>query len=163
VMSLALVTLLQASMIVVGTDSYEEARRETTETGKPMVILVSAEWCGACQTMKDKAIPEVRDRGLLQKVSFAIVNMDNDRKLAQNLMGGSGPIPQLVMYRQNGDSWLRRKLVGGQTAKAIEDFILEGISRDESAKATLAEQQETPPEEEATVAKKPDGESAQIR
>jgi thioredoxin-like negative regulator of GroEL len=165
VTSLALATLLQASIMVVGTEGYAEARQETTETGKPMVVLVSAEWCGACQEMRHNAIAEVRKQGLMQKVSFAVVNMDREKSLAQKLMGGSGPIPQLVMYRKNGDRWLRKKLVGGQSAKAIEEFILEGVARDEAAKHDLAEQQEASPEEDASpeVAQKPEAESAQTR
>jgi thioredoxin-like negative regulator of GroEL len=115
-------------------DTYDEAHRITTETGKPMVVMVGTEWCGPCQMMKKKILPRVREMGLLKKVAFAVVNADRDRELAQSLTGG-GPIPQLVMFRKTPEGWMRRKLVGGQTVESVEEFINEGLSLDKGEHA----------------------------
>ena len=80
-----------------------------------------------CQMMKKTVIPQVRKRGLLRKVAFAMVNPDRDRELAEKLIGG-GPMPQLVMYRKTPDGWTRQVLVGGQTVEAVEQFIKEGVA-----------------------------------
>ena len=72
-----------------------------------------------CQVMKKTVIPQVRKRGLLRKVAFAIVNPDRDRDLADQLTGG-GPVPQLVMYRKTTKGWCRQALVGGQSVEAVE-------------------------------------------
>jgi thioredoxin-like negative regulator of GroEL len=126
-------------------DSYDVARKETLETGKPIVVMVGTDWCGPCQMMKKKILPQVRDRGLLKKVAFAIVNADHERELAHSLTGG-GPIPQLVMFRKTSDGWMRRKLIGGQSVEEVQDFIKEGLVLD-------ATDQQDPPstEEESDV------------
>jgi thioredoxin-like negative regulator of GroEL len=108
-------------------DTYAAAHQTTMETGKPMVVMVSTEWCAPCQMMKRTVIPEVRQRGLLRKVAFAIVNPDRDRELAERLTGG-GPVPQLVMYRKTATGWKRRKLIGGQSVETVEQFINEGVA-----------------------------------
>ena len=62
-------------------DSYAEARRTTVETGKPMVVMVSTDWCPPCQVMKKTILPRVRKRGLLRKVAFAMVNPDQRQRI----------------------------------------------------------------------------------
>lgn len=155
--SLTLAAVLHLSIAAAGTPSYADAHRTTTETGRPMVVMVSAEWCGACKEMEKTVLPQVAKRGLLRKVSFAVVNMDREAALARKLIG-SGPIPQLVMFRRNGKGWLRQRLVGRQTPEAVEKFIEQGVARDEAAKrAPEGEQQQFSDEEagEAKVAEKP--------
>jgi thioredoxin-like negative regulator of GroEL len=140
--SVLLATIVQTAMLATGveaappgTDSYAEARRTTAETGKPMVVMVSTDWCVPCQMMKKDVMPQVRRRGLLRKVSFAMVNPDKDGELAQELTDG-GPVPQLVMFRKKGGGgWTRSKLVGGQSVETVEEFIKEGLAKDDNAKA----------------------------
>jgi thioredoxin-like negative regulator of GroEL len=157
--SLLCVTLVQAAILATGADAasvvdetYAEARRTTTETGKPMVVMVSTDWCPPCQTMKKTILPRVRERGLLKKVAFAIVNPDRDRDLAEKLTGG-GPIPQLVMFRKKGDGWVRKKLVGGQDVETVEQFIAEGLAQDEADKksSTEVDDQNAPQSDPTTV------------
>ena len=123
------------------------------ETGKPMVVMVSTEWCAPCQVMKKTVIPQVRKRGLLRKVAFAMVNPDRDRELADKLIGG-GPVPQLVMYRKTPDGWTRQVLVGGQTVEAVEQFINEGVaSSDADAAAEKAKSSSDEKEKPSKAAK----------
>ena len=103
-----------------------------------MVVMVSTDWCPPCQVMKKTILPRVRERGLLRKVAFAVVNPDRDGDLAEKLTGG-GPIPQLVMFRKTADGWMRRKLVGGQSVETVEQFIKEGLSQDEQERQEVDE------------------------
>jgi thioredoxin-like negative regulator of GroEL len=112
---------------------YAEAHRATEATGKPMVVMVSTDWCQPCQVMKKTILPRVRERGVLRKVAFAVVNPDHDSKLAEDLTGG-GPIPQLVMFRKTATGWKRQKLVGGQSVETVEKFINDGLAQDEEEK-----------------------------
>jgi thioredoxin-like negative regulator of GroEL len=164
--SLTLTLLLHMSLASGGTDSYAEAHRVTTETGKPMLVMVSAEWCDSCRTMEKTVLPKIEKHGLLQKVSFAVVNFDRERALANKLIG-NGPLPQLVMYRKNGNGWLRRKLVGGHSAEAVEKFIEQGIARDEAAKKAEQQQQQQQasqkPAGESKVASNPEAQPTQTR
>lgn len=130
---LTLATILQVSLMATGADTYADAHRKTTETGRPMLIMVGTDWCMPCQRMKNTVLPEVRKDGLLSAVSFAMVNPDRDQKLARQLTGG-GPIPQLVMYRKTSNGWKRRKLVGGQSVSTVERFIRDGLTADSLAR-----------------------------
>ena len=114
-------------------ESYAEAQHTTTETGKPMVVMVSTDWCPHCVVMKKTVLPRVRERGLLRKVAFATVNPDDNWELAEKLIGG-GPIPQLIMFRRTGNGWMRKNLIGGQTVETVEEFINDGLAKDAAEK-----------------------------
>jgi len=107
--------------------TYAEAHAKQQETGKPLVVLIGADWCPACQTMKNSALPQVQKRGALNKVSFAVINTDHNGKLARQMMSG-GSIPQLVMYRQTAKGWKRESLTGAQDPATIEAFINRGVA-----------------------------------
>jgi thioredoxin-like negative regulator of GroEL len=155
--SILLATIVQTAILATGAEaapaaaeSYAEARRTTTETGKPIVVMVGTDWCSPCQMMKKTILPQVREHGLLRKVAFALVNPDRDRDLAEKLTGG-GPIPQLVMFRKTANGWMRRKLVGGQDVETVEQFITEGLAQDEADKKSSTEKgQKDAPRSDAT-------------
>ncbi len=136
--------VLHSALILAGTDTagaetYAEAHRSTVETGKPLVVMVGTDWCQPCQTMKRTVLPRLRERGFFKKIAFALVNPDRDGKLAEELIGG-GPVPQLVMFRKTSKGWMRRKLVGGQSEEAVEQFIKEGLTADEAEKNAAVDQ-----------------------
>jgi thioredoxin-like negative regulator of GroEL len=119
-------------------ETYAEAHQVTIKTGKPMLVMVSTEWCPACQVMKKRILPQVRERGLFSRVAFASVNPDKENELSHQLIG-NGPIPELVMYRKTPRGWIRRVLVGAQTVETVEHFINEGtVVEDEGSKSTDA-------------------------
>ena len=131
---------VQAALLLTGVEAkttyaetYTEAHRATLETGKPMVIMVSTDWCPPCQVMKKKILPRVREHGLLRKVAFAVVNPDRDSELANQITGG-GPIPQLVMFRKTPKGWVRKKLIGGQSVETVEEFINDGLAMNRAEK-----------------------------
>jgi thioredoxin-like negative regulator of GroEL len=119
-------------LLVSATESYDAAHRETAKTGQPLVVMVGADWCPACQQMEKTVIPQVRERGLLRRVAFALVNLDRERDLAQNLIEG-GPIPQLIVFRRSPDGWHRRRLIGGQSVETVEQVITEEVAENEAA------------------------------
>ncbi|MBN2577996.1 MAG: thioredoxin family protein [Pirellulales bacterium] len=122
--------LVQLTVMASGTDtgeSYAAAHQKMIDTGKPLVVMVSTEWCGPCQTMKKTVLPKVRRHGLFRKVSFAMVDADREQKLARQITKG-GPVPQLVIYRKTRKGWFRRKLVGSQSVEAVEKFIKEELA-----------------------------------
>lgn len=113
---------------------YSEAHRLTLESKKPLLVLVGAQWCGPCKQLKKEVLPQLRQRDAFRKVVFANVDVDRESRLAQQITGG-GPVPQLVLYRNTGDGWVRRKLVGVQSVERLEQFInenLESNSTDDS-------------------------------
>jgi thiol-disulfide isomerase/thioredoxin len=127
VTTLTFAAVLYASILTGEKESYEEAHKASTETGRPMVVMVSASWCPACKSMEKEVLPEVERQGGLTQVSFAKVDLDKDQKLGQQLTKG-GPIPQLIMYRKTRRGWLLRRLIGRQSVTRVQSFITEGLT-----------------------------------
>ncbi len=131
--SLVLMALCHVALGADG-ETYADAHRARLKSGKPMVVMVTADWCPHCQVMKQEVIPQIRRRGLFKRVAFAIVDSDREQQLAQQLTGG-GLIPQLVMYRQTPNGWVRYVLKGGQSVESVENFISQGLASDDADKA----------------------------
>ena len=135
--------VVQTAILLVGADvavaekdkdkeTYAEAHQATAKSDKPMVVMVAADWCQPCQTMKKTILPQVREGGLLKRVAFAVINFDRDRELARKITGG-GPIPQLVMFRRTKNGWASKKLVGSQSVETVEQFIKDGLASKKAA------------------------------
>jgi thioredoxin-like negative regulator of GroEL len=159
--SILCLTLLQAAALAVSADpaplaatTYAEAHRATMETGKPMLVMVSTDWCAPCQMMKKSVLPHVLTRGLLRKLAFAVVNPDRDGELASRLTGG-GPIPQLLLFRKTANGWSRKELIGGQSEETVKEFITEGIAQKNSDKtkesSDKSDDKNVPPAGQKTV------------
>ena len=119
---LTLHLLLQTAAPSAGGHDYATAFKDTEETGRPLVVLIGADWCPGCRQMKYATIPELEKKGGLRKVAFAYVNTDQQRKLAGKLMRGSS-IPQLVMYQETDSGWTRKQLTGAQSTSVVEAFL----------------------------------------
>lgn len=135
--AMVLALALQVTCATPGADypTYAEAYQESSATGKPLLIMVTATWCGPCKAMKSTVMPEVRRRGILKEFSFGLVDVDQERQLVQQL-GGTGPIPQLVCYRQGKGQWYRSKLIGNRGADQVEQFLRAAASRHDSKPET---------------------------
>ena len=127
----------------VTSNNYADAYKDTQENGKPLVVLVGASWCPACQAMKTSIMPTVAAQGGLAHVAFAYVNTDAQSNLAGQLMEGN-LIPQLVMYEKAADGWKLTRLVGAQSVEAVQDFL------GPAAKQTVAQKQPTTQKPTAT-------------
>ena len=151
---LGLALAIQASLIGMHADTYTQARHLAVKTGRPMVVLVGAEWCPACKVMKDTVIPAVKKRGGLNKVSFAIVDIDKEQELGKTMIS-RGPIPQLLMYRKTPVGWRLRRIVGGQSVKSVETFVETGIELDEATKSAQEQETESQKEPSLVLQKRP--------
>lgn len=127
-MSSLLAVMLNVSLLTTANPtSYDEAYRlATADEARPLVVLVAADWCPACQMMKQSVMPQLQQRGSLSRVAFAVVNTDRESQLAGQLMQGN-TIPQLVMYTKTDKGWSRRQLTGGQSITDVEGFLASGM------------------------------------
>jgi thioredoxin-like negative regulator of GroEL len=120
------------------TTTYATAHERTSTTGEPLVVLVGADWCPACQQMKSNIIPQAERNGLLSRVSFAVVNTDHEPGLARRLMRG-GTIPQLIMYHKTADGgWKRSQLTGAQSVDSLRTFLAQPAADATSPKVSQA-------------------------
>jgi len=121
---------------------YSEAHRMTVETKKPLLVLVGAQWCGPCKQLKTEVLPQLRQRAVFRKVVFTQVDVDRESELARQITGG-GPVPQIVLYRNTGEGWVRRKLVGVQSVERLEQFINENLQSDPSGDSGERDERQT--------------------
>ena len=152
--SLSLAVVLQMSLLASGENSYAEAHAQVLKTGEPMVVMVTGDWCPACQTMKTNVLPQVQEHGLLRRVIFAVVNIDREQELGRRLING-GPIPQLLMFRRADDGWRMRRLIGGQSTATVESFINQGIEANRQQNAPTPAAAEPKQETQASSQPKP--------
>ena len=127
--TLALGFLLSLSALTTtGDQTYTQAYETAiNDSSRPLVVLVGADWCPACQAMKTSVLPQVQQQGGLNNVAFAMVNVDRDNAIAKGLMEG-GSIPQLVMFVKTDKGWSRRQLTGNQSVSAVQGFVAQGVS-----------------------------------
>jgi thioredoxin-like negative regulator of GroEL len=120
--------LLNISALTTGDQTYTQAYNiAISDSSRPLVVLVGADWCPACQAMKTSVLPQVQQLGGLNNVSFAMVNVDRESTIAQGLMEGNS-IPQLVMFVKTDKGWSRRQLTGNQSVSAVQGFVAQGVS-----------------------------------
>ncbi|MCH2181317.1 MAG: thioredoxin family protein [Mariniblastus sp.] len=124
-MELAAVLTMTLSALLVNdgsTSDYKSAYEKAQAGNKPLLILVTAEWCPPCQKMKKKTIPKLMAKEAFKHFHFATVDLDKESALARKLIGSRG-VPQLIMYERKDDKWIRRYLRGAQTPSKVEAFI----------------------------------------
>jgi thioredoxin-like negative regulator of GroEL len=110
--------------------TYKQAYKKAQTGDKPLLILVTADWCAPCRQMKATTIPELLSRGALSKYHFAMVDYDKEKEIADELMkGGEVRLPHLVLFEKTKDGkWLRRREKGYQTAQKVEKFAAQANS-----------------------------------
>ncbi len=119
---LTLNILLQAAALTAGGQDYATAYKETQESGRPLVVLVGADWCPGCRQMKNATMPELERTGGLSNVTVAYVNTDHEGSLAGKLMKGSS-IPQLIVYHKTDAGWKRQQLTGAHSASDVQALL----------------------------------------
>jgi thioredoxin-like negative regulator of GroEL len=120
---LTTVLLLQHALIAADANSYHAALREAETKQRPLLVLVGAEWCPGCRTMKNSVLPQLARRGGLSKVSLATVDADKEPEVASQLMSGN-IIPQLVAFSKSEDgTWHREQIIGTTNESSVRELI----------------------------------------
>ena len=136
-----LVTLVIAALVAPATSyaqeqeplSYNDAYTKAQQGDKPLLVLVTANWCPPCQEMKQTTIPELMQKNAFKQFHYSTVDLDKEEKLARELIGTRG-VPQLIMFEKQKGNWIRRYLRGAQSAQTVEAFVAQsGLLRTASA------------------------------
>jgi len=92
------------------------AFRESQETGKPILLSISAVWCHWCHMMDENAYS---DRRVIQQINerFIPVRVDNDRRPDVNRRYNMGGWPTTVFLTETGD------VISGGTYLPPENMI----------------------------------------
>ncbi len=123
--------LVAALLTVAGsspqTQNYAEAYRKSQVEGKPLMIIVSAQWCPACVTLKDTTIRDLESSGQLSEVNLAVVDRDAEPELAKQLMREQ-KVPQIIMFSKTDTGrWERSQLIGYQPQGPVRSLIRSAV------------------------------------
>jgi len=101
---------------------YEEAYRKAQQERKPLVILVGAQWCAACKTMKHDTMVPMQESGALREVVYTQLDKDDQPEIAGQVMQGK-MLPQIVVFCESDAGWKRFSLTGIQTERRVKELI----------------------------------------
>ena len=122
---------------VVPRTDYATAFQRSMDSGKPLVVLLGADWCPGCVKMKGSILPQVARAGGLKQVEFAYVDVDRDPKLAGRLSRANA-IPQLIRFEKTEEGWQRGLLTGARSVKQVTSFINPGRDKREEPESWTA-------------------------
>lgn len=116
--------------------NYKTAYKRAQAGDKPLLVLITAQWCPPCQVMKKTTIPNLMQKAAFKDFHYSTVDLDQEPTLARQLIGTRG-VPQLIMFEKRDDKWVRRYLRGMQTPQTVEAFVAQAnILRTASAEPT---------------------------
>jgi thioredoxin-like negative regulator of GroEL len=101
---------------------YDAAYRKAQEEKKPLVVLVGADWCAACKSMKAETIHTMKGAGDFKEVVFTHVDKDSQPEIAQQVMQGN-TLPQIVVFCESDQGWKRFSLTGMQSERRVRELI----------------------------------------
>ncbi|MDA8744030.1 thioredoxin family protein [Rubripirellula amarantea] len=106
---------------------YAEAYQQSVEQQKPLMVVVGAPWCPACNVLKETTITPMAQTGELDSVSLAVINRDDDPELVKQLTKGDKMLPQIIVFTQDNGQWKRRKLMGYQPKTPVRSLIRQAL------------------------------------
>ena len=109
-------------------EQFDLAYQRSFTTGRPLVVLLGAQWCPGCQVMQHEVMPEVEKSGGLEQVEFVYIDIDRNRRLAAKLSKAK-TIPQLIRYHKTPDGWKYNLLNGAYNVEEVKTFIKTGIKK----------------------------------
>lgn len=121
-LSMTLAVMVQSVVLSAQLPSLEEAYQRSVANGRPLVVLLGAEWCPSCVTMKNRVLPDAARAGAMNGVEFAYVDVDRDRAVAEKLSRDSA-IPQLLRFDRRGERWAVQHLTGAQSVERVKSFL----------------------------------------
>ncbi|QDT09301.1 thioredoxin family protein [Planctomycetes bacterium K23_9] len=131
-----MVSLLLAAVLAsvtsepTNTHDYKTAYKESVAQQKPLMVVVGAEWCTACNVLKDTTIRPMVQTGELDSVSVAVVDRDAEPELCEQLCKGEKMLPQIIVFTQNAEGkWERQKLMGYQPKQPVRKLVKRAIDK----------------------------------
>ena len=118
----AMVIALQMCLVSWNAQGYDKAYHQSLESGKPLLVLVGADWCGACQVMKKRVMPQLDKDGVLRDIHCTELNLSEDEELA-NRISKVNTIPCLILFTKSDGKWQKSELIGMHNQKSVKAFL----------------------------------------
>lgn len=111
----------------VGIKSYDTALKNSLRSDKPLLIIISASWCGACTSM-ESGLMEPAARQALAKTSLFKIDFDSPRtqSLRKKYYGGKG-VPEMILVSNEGKELMRQR--GWASAEVFSEALQAAISK----------------------------------
>ncbi|MEM6472233.1 MAG: thioredoxin family protein [Planctomycetota bacterium] len=104
--------------------NYKAAYQESIQQDKPLMVVVGAPWCPACNVLKQTTIEPMAATGELDDVSVAVLDRDSNPELVKQLTKGEKMLPQIIVFaRTDSGQWKRRDLKGYQPKQPVRNLI----------------------------------------
>ncbi len=118
--------LLLAALVAGGDEpkqkTYDEAAEEAQRSGRPLLVIVGAEWCPSCKVVKQEASVLMKDDSEFKDVILYPVDLDKSPEIASKIMRGK-TLPQIIVFRKRPDGWKRFSLDGVQTGSRLKELL----------------------------------------
>lgn len=99
--------------------TYKQAYKKAKEGNKPLLVLVTADWCPPCRHLKATTLPTLMEKDAFRNFHFAMMDYDSDPKVADQLIEDRG-LPQLIMFKKSEGKWLRSWLNADKGIHSVE-------------------------------------------
>ena len=109
--------------------NYADAYKESVKDEKPLMVVVGAPWCHACNVLKESTIRPMADSGELDTVSLAVINQDDDPALVKQLTEGEEMLPQIIVFTKDNGRWKRRRLMGFQPKQPVRSLVRKALNK----------------------------------
>lgn len=107
---------------------YATAYRQAQTGDKPLLVLVTAEWCAPCQMLKRTTLRDMMAKHGFKDFHFALVDVDRDPEAAK--LTENRPVPQFIVFERNGNTWNRRYSIGYHSLDELQAFLAPSIKTD---------------------------------
>lgn len=108
--------------------NYAEAYQQSVSQQKPLMVVVGAPWCHACNVLKESTIEPMAQTGELDSVSLAVINKDDHPELTKQLTEGEQMLPQIIVFTKEHGTWKRRRLLGFQPKQPVRSLIRKALN-----------------------------------
>ena len=120
VVDLAVVSLTKAATLhmkpIDWIEEYDKGLATAKTEGKPVFLLLYADWCGWCKKTMTETIPDPRINGLKDKFVWVKVNSDKEKKYKEQY--GQNGFPMIVLMKPDGS--VLKKIDGYRDARRLK-------------------------------------------
>jgi len=99
---------------------YAAAAKNSRETGRKLVVLISASWCGPCKQLKSDITKAAAEGKLPKDCNIVVVEYNSEvgKKLSV-----SSSIPQLIRFEKKSDGkWYKNSNIGYLSPSKFKEF-----------------------------------------
>lgn len=102
---------------------WDKAVEQSKQTGKPALVLFTADWCPPCKTFKSQVLADSEVREYL-RANYTLVVVDVTQRSGPNARRAAEfnvrAIPALILYNESGQEVARG---GGMPAEALLSWL----------------------------------------